>query len=89
MNSTETLIVIWFGVSVLVEIITTITFYYWLRRQGIKLVFSLSGVPGYMEREYREWCQSQGRSSGGRIIIRSILLLNCIIAGTVFIMLLN
>ena len=89
MYNIETLMIIWFGVSVLVEIITTIYFYYWLRRQGVKLIFSLSGAPGYMERVYREWCHSQGRSSIGIIIMRSILLLNCIMAGIVFIMLSN
>jgi hypothetical protein len=89
MNRDEIFIIIWFVVSVLLEIITSIIFYFWLRRHGVKLVFGLTGVPGYMERAYREWCHSQGRSSKGIIISRSIILLNCIMAGILFILISN
>jgi hypothetical protein len=81
----ETIILIWFAVSVFIEIVSSIVLWFWLRRRGVKLVYGLAGIPGYMERAYLEWCRSQGRASRALLVWRVILHINVVVAAIFFI----
>jgi hypothetical protein len=85
----EILIFVWFGVSVFVAVGGNFVFLFWLRRRGVKLVYSLVGIPGYMDYAYLQWCRSHGRSGKRVLILRAISIINAIVAGIVFILLLT
>lgn len=81
-------IIVWFAVSILIEVIGTFVFWIWLRKRGLKLVFGLTGTPGYMEYTYLKWCRSQlRRPNTGMLVFRAVSLINVIIAGIFFILL--
>jgi hypothetical protein len=80
-DTVEILIMIWFAVSALVAVIGTVVFWLWLLRRGVKLSFTWSGTPGYLEYAYIKWCRSQGRRPNrGIIAFRAISIVNAIIA---------
>ena len=74
------IILIWFATSILVEVVGILFFALWLTNRGVKLVFGLTGIPGYLEHRYAIWCADRGRSPRRVIVIRALLLLNMIIA---------
>lgn len=73
----------WFAASIVLEIGTTIFFMFWLRRRGIRLIFGLTGIPGYLEMHYRNLCRQQARSSTTILILRLLLLVNVFVAAIV------
>jgi hypothetical protein len=86
-NTSETAIIIWFVVAGLIEISSSISLLFWLRRHGVKLIFGLRGTPGYLEYAYIKWCRSQGCSWTTVVVLRIISIINLIAAGVVFIVL--
>lgn len=74
----ETIISIWFVVSVIIEISSTLVLFHFLRKRGVKLSFILRGIPGYLEKAYSEWCKSQGKSSKKVINLRILSMINLI-----------
>ena len=81
----EILIFLWFAGSVFVAIAGTFVLWFWLRRHGVRLVYGLAGIPGYMEYAYFQWCRSQGRSSRRMLVLRAISIINVIVAAVFFI----
>lgn len=75
--------VAWFIGSIVFEIGTTIFFMLWLRRHGAKLIFGLTGVPGYLEMHYLNLCRQQARSAKTILILRLILLINVLLAAII------
>jgi hypothetical protein len=88
-NILEIIIIIWFSMSVFIEIASSLVFWFWLRRHGVNLVFSLIGIPGYMESAYRKWCRKNGVSGKTVLILRISSIINVIIASVFFIMLVS
>ncbi len=80
----EIFVMIWFSVSVIIEIISSVLLWLWLRRRGVRLVFSLTGIPGYIERAYLVWCRSQGRPCRRVLVLRAVSIINVIIAAVFF-----
>lgn len=74
------LILIWFAAAILAEVIGMLVFAWRLRRRGVRLVFGLVGIPGYLEYQYARWCASRGESPRRVIALRALLLLNMILA---------
>ena len=88
MSTPDVLISAWFGLAILVEVVSSVVLRLSLRRRGVKLVFGLTGMPGYLERAHLMWCRSQGRRSTGVLVFRLISLVNVIAAAVVAIPLL-
>ena len=87
-GSGQIAIMIWFALSVLVEIVSGIMLWFWLRRQGVKLSYLMVKMPGNMEAAYVKWCRSQGRAPNKKVLVfRAVSLINAIIAGILFIVL--
>jgi len=76
----ELLVLSWFGFSILSYVLSTAVFSFWLRRQGVGLISSLTGTPGYLEYRYWVWCTSRGRSPRRAVALRALLLVNTIAA---------
>ena len=87
MSTPDVLISAWFGLAILVEVVSSVVLRLSLRRRGV-LVVGLTGMPGYLERAYLMWCRSQGRRSTGVLVFRLISLVNVIAAAVVAIPLL-
>lgn len=86
----EIVVFVWFGVSVIVAVAGTVALWFWLRRLGVRLVYGLAGVPGYMEHAYTAWCRSQGLKPNRTVILlRVISLINVAVAAAVAIPLLS
>jgi len=78
-------VAIWFSLSVLLLIIVQFVLFIWLwKEKRLKFFDIFVGVPGYMDRIYMKWCVDNGRSYRLVINIRSILLINAILAGVAF-----
>jgi hypothetical protein len=82
----EIFIMIWFSVSVIIEIVGNIVLRNWLRHRGVKLIFVLTGTPGYLEGVYLKFCRSQGQSATRVLTLRVISMINIIIVGIIFIL---
>jgi len=80
---------VWFAASVVIQVASSIVFWFWLRRRGVRLVYGLAGIPGYLERAYLGWCRSQGRSGTTVIVLRAMSVINVIVAAVVAAMLLG
>ena len=74
------IVLIWFAVAILAEVFSTLGFALWLRRHGVKLVFGLIGIPGYLEYQYAGWCKASGRSSRRTVAVRVLLMINVVAA---------
>jgi len=88
MSTPDVLISAWFGLAILVEVVSSVVLRLLLRRRGVKLVFGMTGMPGYLERAYLTWCRSQGHRSTGVLFFRLVSLVNVIAAAVVAIPLL-
>jgi hypothetical protein len=86
--NTSEVIFIWFGLAILVEVASSVVLLLWLRRRGVKVLFGLTGIPGYLERAYLKWCRSQGHSGKRVLLLRALSIINVIIAALVAIPLL-
>jgi len=73
-------VLMWFAVAILAEVFSTVGFAFWLHRRGVKLVFGLTGIPGYVEYRYAEWCKARGKPSRRVVAIRVLLMINVIAA---------
>jgi len=73
----------WFIASIVLQVFTTVFFVFWLRRRGAKLIFGLTGVPGYLELQYLDLCRRQGRSAKTILTLRAILLISALLAAIV------
>lgn len=73
----------WFATSIVLEIGTTIFFIFWLRRRGTRLIFGLTGIPGYLEMHYLNLCRQQARSAKTVLILRLLLLVNVLVAAII------
>jgi len=83
----QVLIVVWFALAIIVEIIGSTILWVWLRRRGAKLIFGLTGIPGYLELAYIVWSRSQGRHPNMTLIVfRALSLVNAVVAGIWFIL---
>ena|SRR5690242_10206349 len=77
--------ILWFALSVMSLVGENFVFYLWLRRVGVPLSFVWSGIPGYLDARYIQWCKEHGRPPWrGRILVRRVLLLNAVAAAIVF-----
>ena len=89
-SSANIIILVWFAFSVLVVIVGTIAFWIWLRRLGVKLIFGLINTPGYLEYAYIKWCRNHQQIPSKKIILlRIISIVNVIIAGIFFILMIT
>jgi hypothetical protein len=76
-------VLVWFVLAVLIEIASSVLLLLWLRRRGVLPVFGLTGVPGYLERVYLEWCRTQGRSWKRVVVLRTLSILNVVLSAVV------
>jgi hypothetical protein len=79
----EEVIVVWFAVSVATHLLSGFGLWLWLARHRVKMTFGLTGIPGYLERRYRDWAERAGRSSRVVINLRIISTINVIIVSVV------
>jgi hypothetical protein len=86
-NIVAIFIMIWFVVSLIVAIIGNVVFLFWLKRRGVNLVFALTGIPGYMDHAYFDWCRSHGCSSKRILVLRAVSIINVIVASIFFVVL--
>ena len=75
----------WFGVSILVAVTTNIALFVWLRRRQASMLFSLTGMPEYLDLAYLRWCREQKRSSAAVLWFRAASLANLLGAAWAFI----
>ncbi len=80
------IIPIWFGTAVLIELFSSIGLRFWLRSRGVRVSPFCYGIPGCMERLYKRWCETHGRSAKGFVIFRVVALVNCVLATIGFIL---
>ena len=80
------IIPIWFVTAVLVELFSSMGLCFWLRSRGVRVSPFCYGMPGYMERLYKQWCETHGRSAKGFVIFRAVALVNCVLALIAFIL---
>jgi hypothetical protein len=78
-------IVVWFAVSVVTHLLSGVVLAIWVSRHGVKIQFFVSGMPGYVEKRYRDWAVKEGRSSNLILNLSIISSLNAIIASIFFI----
>jgi type IV secretory pathway TraG/TraD family ATPase VirD4 len=83
LSTSQILILVWFGSAIFVEITSGFVLALWLSRRGVRLVFGLTGMPGYLERAYLKWCRSQGRSGKDVLVLRVLSMVNVIVAAIV------
>ena len=86
MNAFELAVTVWFVSAVISHIAGTLALGLWLDRQHVKLGILMRGFPGYVERAYRSWCVNHGRSPRTVLVLRSISLINTILAVLFFIL---
>jgi len=79
----ESVVLIWFIVSVLAHLLSGLGLWLWLARHRVKMVFGLAGIPGYLERRYRDWAESAGRSSRLVINLRVISTINVVVVSVI------
>ncbi len=79
----ERVIVVWFGVSVVAHLLSGLGLWFWLARHRVKMVFGLAGIPGYLERRYRDWAERAGRPSRLVINLRIISTINVVIVSVI------
>jgi hypothetical protein len=76
-------IVIWFGASIAIHILSGIALELWLRLHGVRMYWFWVGIPGYLERLYREWAIGQGRSGRWLTNLRLLSVINVIASAAV------
>ena len=76
---------LWFSSAIFIEVIQNVVFTHWLKKRGVRFVFGLAGTPGYLDYVYFNWCKSQGRSARRVLILRTLCLVNVILAAVIVI----
>jgi hypothetical protein len=79
----ERTVFVWFVVSVVAHLLSGLGLWFWLARHRVKMVFGLTGIPGYLERRYRDWAQGAGRSSRLIINLRIISTINVVVISVI------
>lgn len=77
-------IAIWFAASVAIHVLGTVALRIWLAYHRVDISFLKSGIPFYLEKRYREWAESVGRSPRLLLNLRSLSTFNAVIASVVF-----
>jgi hypothetical protein len=67
LSTGQAVIFIWFAAAVVIEIVSGLWLYEWLRRKKVNVSVLWMGVPGYLERAYLGWCRRNGQS-GKRVL---------------------
>jgi hypothetical protein len=78
MTRGDTVVVIWFAVSAAVEIVSRWALLLVLRRRGVRIRSFASGLPGYPEWVYAEWCNQQGVSPSRVLWLRRLSMINAV-----------
>lgn len=73
-------LIIWFGLSVLTEVVSGLVLWLWLRQKGAPLTFGLGGLPGYLERAYWNWCKANGLNGRPILVFRIVSKINMVAA---------
>jgi hypothetical protein len=73
----------WFGISVFTYAISGMVLCLWLRFNGVALENFYLGIPGYLERRYREWSTSRGHFNHWVVDLRFLALANAIISAAI------
>lgn len=87
MNTIFFYVAIWFGLAVLTEVTSSFFLWLFLRRHGMDMIFGFTGMPGYLERIYLGWCRREGRSGKTVVVLRTLSIVNVLIAGVTFVLL--
>lgn len=82
--SWELVIVVWFAVSVVTHVLSGVVLAFWLSRHGVKMGSFVSGMPGYIEKRYRDWAVKEGRSPNLIVNLKIVSTLNAIVASIFF-----
>lgn len=76
--------ILWFGISVLFELGSSLALRWFLRRRGVHVSSMLFRAPGYLERLYVQWCRTEGRTSNLVVTIRIVSIVNVVAAAICF-----
>jgi hypothetical protein len=82
----EVVVMIWFIVSLITHLLSGVVLALWLSRRGIKMSSAFSGMPGYVERRYRDWAEKSGHSPKLIVNLRIISTINVVIAAGIAIL---
>jgi hypothetical protein len=74
------LITFWYVGSFLLQLVSTVALWRWLRNRNVKLSFSLITAPWYLEHKYITWCKENGRPYQKVIGLLGLIMLNFIAA---------
>lgn len=80
LSKMDVLILVWFASAIVIEVASSFMLFIWLRYHGVRLVFGLTGVPGYMERKYDEFCRDNGRPKKLVLYLRALSIVNVVLA---------
>jgi hypothetical protein len=77
-SSVHIVVLVWFVVAVVVEVMSSEILRAWLRRRGVDVPYAR--MPGRLERAYLQYSQAQGRS--GRLVVglRRASMINVVLA---------
>lgn len=79
----EVVVLTWFIVSLITHLLSGVALALWLSRRGIKMSSAFSGMPGYVERRYRDWAEKSGRSPKLIVNLRIISTINVVVASVI------
>ena len=82
-NPWQAIGIAWFCISIVLVIGSNIFFMLWLRRKGVRLVFGLTGIPGYLDMHYVKLCRQEARSAKVVLILRAASWINALLAAMV------
>lgn len=74
----------WFAISIVAVVFENLFLWIYLKKSGAKMLFIMSGTPGYLDKVYKSWCKENGVSPESRLRRRRILLINVILAVIAF-----
>jgi hypothetical protein len=77
-------ITIWFALSVATHVLGTVALRIWLAYHHVEISPLKAGMPFYLEKRYREWAESVGRSPRLLLNLRGLSAFNAILASVVF-----
>ena len=74
---------IWFGMSIFIYVMSGTVLCLWLRFHGAALQSFYVGVPGYLERRYREWSTSRGHFNRWVVDLRFLALGSVLVSAAI------
>ena len=78
LNMGRAVICVRFALAILTEIVSSFVLWIWLRRHGVNLVFGLTGIPGYLETAYHQWCKTYQHPEAIVLRLRAVSIVNVI-----------